>query len=151
MDELISRMTVRRRDRHTSPLHALLLVFALCAACSQCTSSTDNQPPTVVLSGTPSGPFVVGDTLLISMRGWTGVSHYQFTREQIKDITVGESTVQINDEHLPELHIALHQYDTLELFTARDREELTWLAHTLKKALQLESSEAADATADANR
>ena len=92
---------------------------------------------------------VVGDTLLISMRGWTGISHHQFTREQIKDITVGESTVQINDEHLPELHIVLHQYDTLELFTARDHQELIWLAHTLTQALQLESSEAADATADA--
>lgn len=46
----------------------LLVVAGLVTGCGGCTEGSSDQPPTVVVSGAPSGPFVIGDTLRIQVQ-----------------------------------------------------------------------------------
>ena len=58
-------MTMRVRN---AAFHAALLVTAVIATgCKSCTTSGDNEPPTVVLSGVPPGAFVVGGKMIIQV------------------------------------------------------------------------------------
>ncbi len=82
---------------------------------------------------------IVHDELLVSTKGLHGVKQHQWSREQLKDITLGESVLEINDEHLPQLHIVPTEGEPLRLLTGRRQDEIRWLAHTLRKALHIES------------
>lgn len=53
-------------DRRTK-LVAFTLMTMIASSCANCTSGGSNQPPTVVVSGAPSGPFVVGEKLNITL------------------------------------------------------------------------------------
>ncbi len=45
----------------------LLLAAIFVASCGNCTTDSENQPPTVVVNGAPTGNFVVGDTVNIGI------------------------------------------------------------------------------------
>lgn len=88
---------------------------------------------------------VVGDTLLITTKGWRGVRQHQWSVNELKEITLGDSTIELNDEYLPQLQIVPKHGDTVSLLTGRRREEILWLAHTLRESLGMEEHEGMEA------
>lgn len=87
---------------------------------------------------------VVGDTMLISTKSWRGVRQHQWTRDELKSIQPGESVVAINDEKLPQLHIIPKVGDPVHLLTGRRQDEVLWLAHTLRQAMNIKPVEDED-------
>jgi hypothetical protein len=78
---------------------------------------------------------IVGDTMLITTRGWRNIRQLAYERDQVKTIKQGDSLVEINDKTLPQLHIELYDGDTVRMFTGRSEQELQWLAGVLRKTL----------------
>ncbi len=80
---------------------------------------------------------VAGDELHILQTGLFGTSRQQWPRQQVFDVRVGPSKINMNRQPLPELQILPHlgEGKKFGLLAGRDEAELRWLATLLRQAL----------------
>ena len=92
---------------------------------------------------------VIGDTLLISETTGSRTKQHEWTVDQIRSIHMGPSGMEVNNKPVMQLQIDPIEGKKLGIFTNRDRDELRWLATTLRQALGLGRSDPGDAPTDA--
>jgi len=78
---------------------------------------------------------VVGDTLLITQQGLFGAKQNEWPVAELEDICLGSSNMEVNGRTLMCLHVVTGNDEREKFFTARDDEELVWVAAVLRKAL----------------
>ncbi|HEY1375525.1 MAG TPA: hypothetical protein VGF55_01965 [Gemmataceae bacterium] len=80
---------------------------------------------------------VVGDRLLVLVKGPFGAERREWPRADLRRIDVGPSEMVVNNVPVPELHIQPVRGKMFGLLAARDPDELRWLAARLRRALKL--------------
>ncbi len=88
---------------------------------------------------------VVYETLLVSESAiGSGTKQHEWAADELRSIHMGSSGMKVNNKPVMQLQIQPTQGDKLGLFTGRDREELRWLATTLRQALSLNGEPSLD-------
>ncbi|MFA9476699.1 hypothetical protein ACERK3_00190 [Phycisphaerales bacterium AB-hyl4] len=80
---------------------------------------------------------IIGDTLVISRQSLFGTKQHEWTADQLRDIVVGPSGMEVNKRPIMNLQIIPHEGKTLGLFSERADDELEWIAKALKLGLQI--------------
>jgi hypothetical protein len=80
---------------------------------------------------------VVGDSLQFLQVGPFGRRRHEWSREQITDVTVGPSGVEINDVPILELQVRTVAGKKHGLLSQRDPAELEWIATVVRHELRL--------------
>ena len=80
---------------------------------------------------------VVGDSLLINRKSLFGFKQDEWTRDDLVNVKVGPSGMEVNDVPVLALVISPRGASNMTLFSSRDDDELRWLAWELRRALGL--------------
>ena len=92
---------------------------------------------------------VIGDTLLVTESGLFGTKQHEWPADQIRDVRMGFSGMKVNNKPVMQLRIQPVAGEKLGIFTGRKKDELRWLATTLRQALGMNvNKEAGNNTAD---
>ncbi len=85
---------------------------------------------------------VIGDTLLVSETTGQRTKQHEWTADQIRSIHMGPSGMEVNNKPIMQLQIQPIEGKKLGIFSNRDRNELRWLATTLRQSLGLSRQDA---------
>ncbi len=78
---------------------------------------------------------VVGDTLVVTRQSIFGTKQQEWRAEDLKDICMGSSGMEVNDVPIMELQIHPHGGKKSGMLRQLPNEELTWIAWELRTAL----------------
>ncbi len=76
-------------------------------------------------------------SLLLTQKSYFKIIQRGWSREELRAIECSPSGMEVNDKPVMELRITPASGGTVSYFTGRDEDELQWLAHTLRQALEV--------------